>query len=77
MSSDSKESLTSDLLSLQTKLSPVLERDRKRIEGEGRPFDLIGWVMGVPDSHKYPGGPAFLVSTSETVSQNTTFLKKM
>jgi hypothetical protein len=59
----SKESLTSDLLSLQTKLSPVLERDRKRIEGEGRPFDLIGWVMGVPDSHIYPGGPAFLVST--------------
>lgn len=57
-----KESLISDLKNLQTKLEPVLARDRQRIEGEGRPFDLLGWVMGAPDSHKYPGGPAFLVS---------------
>jgi hypothetical protein len=65
-----KESLISDLKSLQTKLEPVLARDRQRIEGEGRPFDLLGWVMGAPDSHKYPGGPAFLVSllTSLTLS---------
>jgi hypothetical protein len=58
----SKESLITDLKNLQTKLEPVLARDRQRIEGEGRPFDLLGWVMGAPDSHKYPGGPAFLVS---------------
>jgi hypothetical protein len=61
-SSESAESLRADLEILRSQLAPVLARDRSRIEGEGRPFDALGWVQGRPDSHKFPGGPAFLVS---------------
>jgi hypothetical protein len=59
---ESPEQLRADLEALQAQLAPVLARDRARVEAEGRPFDLVSWALGVPDSHKYPGGPAFLVS---------------
>ena len=62
MSAESPESLRADLEVLRSQLAPVLARDRARVEGEGRPFDALGWVQGRPDSHKFPGGPAFLVS---------------
>ena len=62
--SESPEQLRSDLEGLKAQLAPVLARDRARIEGEGRPFDLVSWAMGLPDSHKYPAGPAFLVSAA-------------
>ena len=69
MSSSSNEAsadeLRADLETLKSQLVPTLARDRARIEAEGRPFDLVSWALGIPDSHKYPGGPAFLVSDRE------------
>ncbi len=63
-----KDQLKEELQSLKATLQPQLERDRERINAEGRPFDLLGWASGVPDSHKYPAGPAYLVrrKTRET-----------
>ena len=63
--SESPEQLRADLAALQAQLAPVLARDRARIEAEGRPFDLVSWALGIPDSHKDPGGPACLVSDRE------------
>jgi hypothetical protein len=59
----SPEQLRTDLEELKAQLAPVLARDRARFAAEGRPFDLVSWAMGLPDSHKYPGGPAFVVSS--------------
>ena len=70
-SSATSESLRSDLTTLQQQLAPVLARDRARIEAEGRPFDLVAWVAGAPDSHKYPGGPAFLPLGKEPTLVNS------
>jgi len=64
-SSESPDQLRSDLEGLKAQLAPVLARDRARFAAEGRPFDLVSWAMGLPDSHKYPGGPAFVVSNEQ------------
>ena len=61
MSSASKSELLAEVEGLKAQLVPQLAADRKRVEGEGRPFDAMGWVLGTPDSRKYPAGPAFLV----------------
>ena len=55
------EELRRDVAELREQLAPQLKADIERVTGEGRPFDPAAWVMGVPDSRKYPAGPAFMV----------------
>jgi hypothetical protein len=56
-----KETLKAEIEDLKTTLQPQFERDRARVQAEGRSFDPLRWVLGVPDSHKYPAGPAYIV----------------
>ena len=63
MAAEDKDTLLAAVTELKQELQPQLTRDRARTEGEGRPFDPLGWVMGRPESRKYPAGPAFLVRT--------------
>ena len=58
-----KDTLVQEMNQLVTELKPVYEREKSRIEGENRPFDIMSWVAGTPDSRKYPAGPAYMVSS--------------
>lgn len=61
------DELRRDVAELREQLAPQLKADIERVTGEGRPFDPAGWVMGVPDSRKYPAGPAFMVRAAAFV----------
>jgi hypothetical protein len=56
-----KDGLVSELRELRDKLLPTMERDRARVEAEGRPFNVLDWMLGRPISEKYPAGPPFRV----------------
>lgn len=65
-----KDTLITEINELKTQLLPQLEHDKNKFAKEGRPFDTVGWVAGKPDDHKYPAGPAFLVSTYNLYSNH-------
>jgi hypothetical protein len=64
MAAPDKETLAADVAALRDQLAPQLAADRAKVEAQGRPFDEQGWLMGVPDTHKYPAGPVYAVRTS-------------
>ena len=54
-----------EIAQLKSELVPVFQRDKERVEAEGRPFDAAAWWGGELDDGKYPGGPAFYVRWAE------------
>ena len=53
--------LQQEITALKAELVPVFQRDKERVEAEGRPFNALAWWGGELDDGKYPGGPAFYV----------------
>jgi hypothetical protein len=53
--------LEAEIRELAGKLKQEYTADEGRSRAAGRPFSGLQWVQGVPDSGKYPAGPAFLV----------------
>ena len=58
---EKKRTLHREIEALKAELSPVFQRDRARVEAEGRPFSAAAWWGGELDDGKYPAGPAFYV----------------
>jgi hypothetical protein len=57
-----RAALEAEIRDLAGKLKQEYTADEERSRVAGRPFAGLQWVLGVPDSGKYPAGPAFLVS---------------
>ena len=60
----SREELSAQLDELKPALTRTLAAQHAKVSAQGKPWDMVGWMLGEPISHKYPSGPAYEVRAS-------------
>ena len=65
----SREELEQQLDELKPALSRTLAAQHAKVTATGRPWDMVGWMLGEPISHKYPSGPAYEVRRPQRVAR--------
>lgn len=58
----SREELSAQLDEIKPVLERTLSVERGAVEGAGKPWDMVGWLLGNPIDQRYPTGPAYHVS---------------
>ena len=59
-----REELSAQLDELKPALTRTLAAQHAKVSSQGKPWDMVGWMLGEPISHKYPSGPAYEVRAS-------------